>query len=299
MVYTVTFNPAIDYLVRMNRLCEGEVNRAESEELFFGGKGINVSAVLHELGVESVALGFTAGFTGKALEDGVRGMGIRSDFIRLPEGNTRINVKIKAEKETDVNAAGPKIDDASLKKLFAKLDALTAGDLLCLSGSIPKSLPKDIYEQILARLADRGILFVVDATGELLLRVLPYRPFLVKPNHVELAEMLGRPMKNDEELRRGAEDLQKAGARNVLVSMAGDGSMLLTERGDYFRLPAFRGTVKNSVGAGDSMVAGFLAGYLQTGDYEQALRLGSAAGSATAFSDGLCTKADVEALLNR
>lgn len=299
MIYTVTFNPAIDYVIHMNELTEGEVNRTEREELYFGGKGINVSAVLRTLGVESVALGFTAGFTGKALEDGVREMGIRTDFIRLPEGNTRINVKVKAKKETDINAAGPAIDEASLAALMQKLDALGEGDLLCLSGSIPKSLPKSIYETILQRLDGKGIRFVVDATGELLLRVLKFRPFLVKPNREELEEMLGRKLPDDKALREGAEELHRMGARNVLISMAGDGSMLITEDGDYERIPAFKGTVRNSVGAGDSMIAGFLAGYLKTGNYHEALRLGSATGSATAFSDGLCEKALVDELLSR
>ncbi len=299
MIYTVTFNPALDYVVRLNGLKTGEVNRTESETISFGGKGINVSAVLKELGEKSIALGFVAGFTGSALETGVRRMGLQTDFITLPAGNTRINVKIKAQKETDINADGPAVPPSALDVLMQKLKRLKAGDILCLSGAIQKTLPQNTYETILERLMDREIRFVVDATGELLLNVLKYKPFLVKPNHHELAEMLGRELKTEEELFEGAKELQARGACNVLVSRAGDGALLLTETGEQLTVGALKGEVKNSVGAGDSMVAGFIAGYLQKQDYAYALRLGAAAGSATAFSDGLATQEQIMKLFRQ
>ncbi len=287
MIYTVTFNPALDYVVRLPKLLTGEVNRTETDSLCFGGKGINVSAVLKELGVESVALGFTAGFTGKALCTFLQKAGIRTDFVELESGNTRINVKIKAETETDINAGGPPIPKAAFETLMQKLNALHPSDMVCLSGSIPHALPKNTYETILERLQNRGILFTVDATGELLLRVLRFQPFLIKPNHQELSEMLGRTLKTESELFCGAAELQARGARNVLVSRAGEGAILLTENGEKHTMPAVQGKVINSVGAGDSMVAGFLAGWLQKSDYAYALKLGTAAGGATAFSEGL------------
>ncbi len=299
MIYTVTFNPALDYVVRLNGLKTGEVNRTESETISFGGKGINVSAVLKELGEKSIAFGFVAGFTGSALETGVRRMGLQTDFITLPAGNTRINVKIKAQKETDINADGPAVPPSALDVLMQKLERLKAGDILCLSGAIQKTLPQNTYETILERLMDREIRFVVDATGELLLNVLKYKPFLVKPNHHELAEMLGRELKTEEELFEGAKELQARGACNVLVSRAGDGALLLTETGEQLTVGALKGEVKNSVGAGDSMVAGFIAGYLQKQDYAYALRLGAAAGSATAFSDGLATQEQIMKLFRQ
>ncbi len=287
MIYTVTFNPALDYVVRLPKLLTGEVNRTETDSLCFGGKGINVSAVLKELGVESVALGFTAGFTGKALCTFLQKAGIRTDFVELESGNTRINVKIKAETETDINAGGPPIPKAAFETLMQKLNALHPSDMVCLSGSIPHALPKNTYETILERLQNRGILFTVDATGELLLRVLRFQPFLIKPNHQELSEMLGRTLKTESELFCGAAELQARGARNVLVSRAGEGAILLTESGEKHTIPAVQGKAINSVGAGDSMVAGFLAGWLQKSDYAYALKLGTAAGGATAFSEGL------------
>lgn len=299
MIYTVTFNPALDYVVRLPAFAPGEVNRTESEDIQLGGKGINVSCVLGQLGVQSVALGFVAGFTGAALEEGLARRGVRADFIRLPEGLTRINVKIKASVETEINGQGPAIPAGALEELFRKLERLAAGDVLVLAGSIPASLPSDIYQRILARLAPKGVLCAVDATGELLVKVLPYRPFLIKPNDHELGEIFGRTLSSDGEIAECARLLQQKGARNVLVSMAGDGALLLDEGGNVHRLEAFKGKVKNSVGAGDSMVAGFLAGWLEKGDWAWALRLGSACGSATAFSDALATRAEIEALLNR
>ena len=267
MVYTVTFNPAIDYVVHTGAMQLGAVNRSSSEEMYFGGKGINVSIVLKELGIASRALGFTAGVTGEAIENGMRAKGIESDFVRLKSGNSRINVKIKAEEETELNGHGPDIDDDALAQLFAKLDALKDGDTLVLAGSIPGSLPPDIYERIMQRLSDRKIKTVVDATKDLLLNVLKYKPFLIKPNNFELGEMFGAELKTDAEIEQYARKLQEMGAVNVLISMAGDGAMLIDEQGSCHRCGVCRGKVKNSVGAGDSMVAGFVAGSMN-GDYE-------------------------------
>lgn len=296
MVYTVTFNPAIDYVVHTGEMKLGETNRSEHEEMYFGGKGINVSIVLRELGIASKALGFTAGFTGEAIEKGLADVGIDTDFVRLDSGNSRINVKIKAAEETELNGQGPHIDDKAISALFEKLDKLTDGDTLILAGSIPSSLPSDIYQRILEKLSDRKIKAVVDATKELLLNVLQYKPFLVKPNNHELGEMFGVTLKTDEEIEKYARKLQDMGAVNVLISMAGDGAMLIDEQGKMHRCGVCKGTVKNSVGAGDSMVAGFTAGVL-SGDYEYALKLGTAAGGATAFSDGLATKEKIAELL--
>lgn len=297
MVYTVTFNPALDYVVWVDHLEPGSTNRTCGEEIQFGGKGVNVSCILQTLGVPTTALGFLAGFTGQALEHGLAERGIRTDFIHLPAGQTRINVKIKGRTETEINAQGPAIDADALTKLMQKLDALTADDALVISGSIPASLPDDSYEKLLQRVAGRGVLTVVDAAKELLSRVLPYRPFLIKPNHIELGELFGRTLQSDEEILHCARCLQERGARNVLVSMAGNGSLLLDETGRAHRLGVPSGTVRNSVGAGDSMVAGFLAGWLSRSDYDYAHRLGAAAGSATAFSDTLATKEQIDALL--
>ncbi len=298
MIYTVTFNPAIDYVVRLDApLDVGEVNRARGEDCVLGGKGVNVSGVLAELGCKSVALGFVAGETGAWLERGLAKQGIATDFIHLPEGMTRINVKIKAGQETELNGAGPNIPESAMQQLEAKLDALQEGDILILAGSIPASLAQDTYERLLARLQGKGVRAVVDATRDLLVNVLKYRPFLVKPNNHELGEIVGRRLTTDAEIVAAAAVLQSKGARNVLVSMAGDGALLLDEKGCTHRIGCPKGQVVNSVGAGDSMVAGFVASYLQSGDYNAALRLGTACGSATAFSLGLAQKADIDALL--
>ena len=298
MIYTVTFNPAIDYVVRLDKALEvGEVNRAAGEDCVLGGKGINVSGVLHELGCESVALGFVAGETGAWLERGLAAQGLRTDFIHLDHGMTRINVKIKAGEETELNGAGPAIPASALHALEEKLDALTESDVLILAGSIPSSMPQDTYERLLARLDGKGVRCVVDATRALLANVLPYHPFLIKPNNHELGELVGRVLTGDEEITAAARALQTQGARNVLVSMAGDGALLVDETGAVHRIGCPKGRVVNSVGAGDSMVAGFVAGYLQTGRYDDALRLGTACGSATAFSLGLAQKSEIDALL--
>lgn len=296
-IYTVTFNPAIDYVVRMDSFTAGGVNRTTEELVQCGGKGVNVSTVLRNLGLPNTALGFVAGFTGQAVEEGLNRAGVETDFIRLDKGLTRINVKIKAGKETEINGRGPDIGPADLEALFGKLDKLGQGDFLVLAGSIPAALPDNIYERILGRLEGRGVLAVVDAEGDLLRKVLPYRPFLIKPNNFELGAIFNRFLETEDDIRDCAAQLQKLGARNVLVSMAGDGAILLDEGGAYHRIAAPKGQVKNSVGAGDSMVAGFLAGWMQSGDYQTALRTGAAAGSATAFSDGLATLEDVKKLL--
>ena len=299
MVYTVTFNPSLDYVVRMGSIRLGEVNRTSSEELLCGGKGINVSIVLQHLGIESVALGFTAGFTGAEIERGVREMGIEADFLRVKKGFSRINVKIKAGEETEINGVGPEITGADIRMLMEKLDDLQDGDLLVLAGSIPGSVPADIYEKILKRLTGRRVLTAVDATGDLLRRVLPYKPFLIKPNVHELEELFGIPLHTDGEIAAHARRLRAEGARNVLVSMAGAGALLVTEEDEMLRLSAPQGRVINSTGAGDSMVAGFLAGYLKTGSLREAFRVGVAAGSASAFSDRLATRQEVAALLEQ
>ena len=286
MIYTVTFNPAIDYVVHTNEFRSGSVNRSTGEQMYFGGKGINVSIVLKELGFRSVALGFTAGFTGEAIENGLSAMGIETDFVRLSKGNSRINVKIKSKDETELNGQGPDISDSDTEKLFNKLDKLSEGDTLILAGSIPSSLPSDIYEKILQRMEGRNIRTVVDATKDLLLKTLKYKPFLIKPNNFELGELFGVVPENDDDIREYAGRLHDMGARNVLVSMAEKGSILLDENGIFHRCGVCRGEVVNSVGAGDSMLAGFIAG-LEKGDYDYALRLGTAAGGATTFSEGL------------
>ena len=290
MIYTVTFNPAIDYIVRMDKpLDPGMTNRSVSEDCFFGGKGINVSTILKNLGIENTALGFAAGFTGEAIVQSVKDKGIIADFIMLDEGISRINVKIKSDEETEINGQGPAISKEAFDELLHKLDRLEEGDILILAGSIPSSLPDDVYEIILERLYGKGVTFVVDATKDLLLKVLRFNPFLIKPNNHELGEMFGVVLKTDDEIEEYARKLQDMGARNVLISMAGDGAMLITEDGQRFRAGVPKGKVKNSVGAGDSMVAGFVAGYMKSHDYLTALNMGTAAGSATAFSDDLAT----------
>ncbi|MBR6622396.1 MAG: 1-phosphofructokinase [Ruminococcus sp.] len=292
MIYTVTFNPAIDYVVGIDGIETGCVNRLSSEQIYFGGKGINISIVLRELGIESTALGFVAGFTGEAIENGLKEAGIITDFVRLEKGNSRINVKIKSDAETELNASGPEISDTALSVLFEKLKSLRNGDTIVLAGSVPKSLPEDIYEQILHQLSDRDIRAVVDASKELLIKSLRYKPFLIKPNLQELGEIFGEISGSDDEIIACAEKLREMGAQNVLVSMAGDGAILLDSGNNIHKSGVCSGTVRNSVGAGDSMIAGFLAG-ISAGDFTYALKLGTAAGGATAFSDGLAAKADI------
>ena len=290
MIYTVTFNPALDYVVTVNHFTLGSVNRTVRENIFYGGKGINVSALLANLGYESTALGFVAGFTGEEIERGVKALGFGSDFIKVENGMSRINLKLKSDEESEINGMGPQITPDDVRKLFEKLGRLTKGDVLVLSGSIPAAIDDTIYERIMERLDGRGIRIVVDAEKDLLLNVLKYHPFLIKPNNHELGQMFGTELSTDEEIVEYAGKLQDMGAVNVLVSMAKDGAILVSEDGQVHKQAVAKGTVKNSVGAGESMVAGFIAGYLDTGDYRHALKLGTACGGATAFSDGIGTK---------
>ena len=298
MIYTVTLNPAIDYVAQLpSALQVGQINRTCQEDIQFGGKGINVSVVLHRLGISTTALGFIAGFTGKALEEGLQKMGLTTHFLEVESGMTRINVKLRGADETQINGMGPDLAQRDIQALCALLEQLEDGDVLVLSGSVPKGLPENIYETLLARVAGKAVQTVVDATGQLLVKALAYRPFLIKPNDQELGEIFGAYPETEQQLTDYARQLQNMGARNVLVSLAGNGALLLDENGEVHRADCPKGQVVNSVGAGDSMVAGFLAGYRQTGDYAQALRLGIAAGSATAFSLGLATAEQIRALL--
>ena len=299
MIYTVTFNPAIDYLVYVPELKVGSIIRSEKEKVFCGGKGINVSLVLRELGIKSTAMGFIAGFTGSAIEQAIGGDAISTDFVHLNEGWTRINVKIRSGYETDINGQGPAISENDIKLLFDKLKRLKQGDTLVLAGSIPNTLPSDIYEKIMELLSETGVRFVVDATKDLLLNSLKYLPFLIKPNNDELGEIFGVKIDTPEDAILYAGKLRKMGAVNVLVSMGKNGAVLVDENGKEYYMPAVDGKVINTVGAGDSMVAGFLAGYAQESDYGYALKLGTAAGGATAFSEGLATRDEIFRLMNQ
>jgi len=300
MIYTVTFNPSLDYILRLAALATGEINRAAYEKILPGGKGLNVSMVLKNLGCASRALGFVAGFTGEAIQNQFESFGCKADFVHLGEGFSRINVKIKAKEETEINGQGPRIEEAAQQMLFQKLDCLQKGDTLVLAGSIPNTLPDDMYERIMERLAGRDIRIIVDAEKGLLLRVLRHRPWLIKPNHRELGEMFEKELKTAEEILAYARKLQTMGALNVLISMAGDGAIFLSETGESFQSPAPVGTLVNSVGAGDSMVAGFLAGFEESGgSWERAFFMGLAAGSASAFSENLATRSEVEDLLRK
>ena len=299
MIYTITFNPALDYIVKMDEFNLGNVNRSNNEFVYAGGKGINVSIVLNNLEVKSKALGFIAGFTGDEIERRVREFGCDTDFIKLKEGMSRINVKIKADVESEINGGGPDISSEALEKLYAKLDTLTTGDILVLAGSIPKTMPTDIYERIMKRLQEKDVKFIVDTTGESLLKVLKYNPFLIKPNHHELGELFGVKLNSKEEVIEYAKKLKDMGAQNVIISMAGDGAVLIDSNGGVTTSNVPKGIVKNSVGAGDSMVAGFIAGYLNSEKIEDGFKLGVATGSASAFSEGLATKDYVYELLEQ
>lgn len=299
MIYTITFNPALDYIVGMDEFNLGYVNRTASENIFAGGKGINVSIVLNNLGVDNKALGFIAGFTGDEIERRVKEFGCKTDFIKLENGMSRINVKIKADVESEINGAGPDISKEALDNLYEKLEKLESGDVVVLAGSIPKSINSDIYEIIMNRLKSKGIKFIVDTTGDSLKRVLKYNPFLIKPNHHELGELFGVKLNNKEEVIEYAKKLKDMGALNVIISMAGDGAVLIKENGEVITSNVPKGKVKNSVGAGDSMVAGFIAGYLKSQNVEEGFKLGVATGSASAFSEGLATKEYVYELLEQ
>lgn len=299
MIYTVTLNPALDFVIGAENFNLGEVNRSDYENIFVGGKGINVSLVLNELGFESTALGFIAGFTGDKIESELNKSNIKTDFIKLENGNSRINIKIRSKHETDINTTGAEIDEYNLHLLYKKIDSIKDGDVLILSGSAPKGTNSDIYEKLLKRVEGKNLLTVVDATKEFLTKSLKHKPFLIKPNLQELNEIFNVNITDFDDIKRYAKELQNMGARNVLVSMSKDGSMLLCENGDVFRQNAIRGNVLNTSGCGDSMVAGFIAGFLSEHDMEHALSLGCACGSATAFSLGLAKHDDILKLLKR
>lgn len=294
MIYTVTFNPSLDYIVAVDNMQLGMTNRTASEKLLPGGKGINVSTVLKNLGIDNTALGFTAGFTGEEIERELNELGVNCDFIKLSDGISRINIKLKSIDGMEINGQGPNIDENAVNELLGKIDKLSSGDILVLAGSIPNTMPSDIYSNIMERLSDRDILIVVDATGELLRKVLKFKPFLIKPNVHELGELFDVKITTHEEIAQYAKKLQEEGARNVLISMAGDGAMLVTEAGDVYESEAPKGKLVNGVGAGDSMVAGFTAGYLDKKNLEYAFAMGLSAGSASAFSENLATKDEIE-----
>ena len=299
MINTITLNPSLDYIVKVDSFKVDSLNRIEEERICAGGKGINVSIVLKNLGVENTALGYVAGFTGDEILSQIESHGVSCDFVKLKKGFSRINVKLKSDGETEINGAGPEITEEDLKVLYDKLSHLTKGDYLILSGSIPTSVPDDIYENIMNSLLETGVEFIVDATKDLLLKVLKYKPFLIKPNHHELAEMFNVELKNDEDIIKYGKKLQEMGAKNVLISMAGDGAILLPENGEAIKREVPKGVLKNSVGAGDSMVAGFLCGYLKNNDIDEAFKMGIATGSASAFSDNLATEEEVNNLLKQ
>ena len=293
MIYTVTFNPSLDYIVSVDGFQLGRTNRTTKEQMLAGGKGINVSTVLSNLGIDNVALGFVAGFTGVELVNMAKEQGLCCDFISLQQGCTRINVKLKDFDGTEINGMGPVIDEKAIRQLMNQLEKLQAGDMVVLAGSIPSTMSDSIYQDIMSELAPRGIQFVVDATKKLLLNVLEFHPFLIKPNNHELGEIFDVRLEKREEVIPYAKKLQEMGARNVLVSMAGEGAVLVTENGQIFASPAPDGVLVNAVGAGDSMVAGFLAGYEKEKDYQQAFKMAVAAGSASAFSEALATKEEI------
>lgn len=297
MIYTMTFNPSIDYMVTVDHFQLGEVNRTASEYLLPGGKGINVSIVLNNLGLESTALGFIAGFTGQEIKKRIEDdFNVKTYFIDVRNGYSRINFKMKSDEESEVNGNGPLITEEHLQQLYNQLDQLKEGDILVLSGSIPKCVSNDIYNYIMKKLSNKGIEIVVDATGDLLMNVLENKPFLIKPNNHELGEMFHVKLSGLNDIVKYAKKLQEMGAKNVLISMAGDGALFICQNGKVYFSEAPKGTVKNSVGAGDSMVAGFIAGYVQTHDYINAFKMGVATGSASAFSENLATKEEVEQL---
>lgn len=298
MIYTVTFNPSLDYIVTVNDFKLGRVNRTCEEIMFPGGKGINVSIVLKNLGMDSTILGFTAGFTGQEIQRRVTEMGCQEDLISIPNGLSRINLKLRSNEESEINGMGPVIYDKAIQKLYQKLGALKEGDVLVLVGSIPSSMPETIYRDIMKFLEEKRVLIAVDATKDLLVNVLPYHPFVIKPNNHELGEIFHVTLTEREDIIHYAKELQKQGARNVLVSMAGDGAILVAEDGSIYTSEAPKGKVLNSVGAGDSMVAGFLYGYLTSGDYKTAFKMGISSGSASAFSENLATKDEINTIFN-
>ena len=304
MIYTITFNPALDYITQVENFKIGEINRTKTETILPGGKGLNVSIVLKNLEIENTALGFVAGFTGEELIRKIESQGVKTDFVKVEKGITRINIKISSMnenmiEETALNGMGPQITNDDTKTLMEKIQNMTAEDIVILSGSIPQNISTDIYDKICKSLSEKEITFIVDSTQELLMTVLKYKPFLIKPNKEELEETLNCKISTKEDIVNAAKELKKMGAQNVLVSLGNDGALLLTEENETYYSKAPKGEVVNTVGSGDSMVAGFIAGYYQTQDYEYALKTGVAAGSASAFSIRLATKEDVNILLKQ
>lgn len=297
MIYTITFNPALDYISQVEDFKIGKINRTKTEEIVPGGKGLNVSIVLKNLKIESIALGFIAGFTGEKLKTDIEQKGIKTDFIKVEKGMTRINVKISSKEETALNGNGPEITEENINELLEKIENIKCEDTVIISGNIPKCINNNIYEIICKKLEQNKIRFIVDATKELLVTVLKYKPFLIKPNKDELEETFKVKIKNEEDIIVYAKKLQEMGARNVLISLGGDGAILVTEEQNEYFLKAPKGKVINTVGAGDSMVAGFIAGYEKSGDFKYAFKMGIATGSASAFSIGLATEEKVANLL--
>ena len=317
MIYTVTINPSLDYIIDVDSFKAGAINRTKAEKIIAGGKGINVSIVLHNLGIENIALGFVAGFTGNEIEGRLQEHGVQTDFIHLHSGFSRINVKMRSIeevtsgskgstdskiKESEINGQGPLIEKSDLERLYEKLEGLGSGDTLVLAGSIPKTIPLEnpqtLYRRIMERLSSKGVRFVVDATGGLLKESLSYKPFLVKPNNHELGEIFGAELKSRDEVVPYAKKLQEMGAQNVLVSMAGDGAILAAADGKIYKGAAPKCALVNSIGAGDSMVAGFIAGFQKSGDYREALRTGLCAGSASASSESLADRGRLQNFLD-
>ena len=297
MIYTVTLNPSIDYVIKVDNLTKGKVNRVSEEYVYPGGKGINVTRVLKSLDYDNTALGFVSGFTGDYIVNCLKNLNLKSNFIKVKEGFTRINVKVKSIEETEINGQGPKISEEELNEFYSIIDKLVDGDILILSGSIPSCLDEKLYEKIMERVNSKDIKVIVDATKNLLLNVLKYRPFLIKPNNHELAEMFDVELKSTEDVIFYARKLKEMGALNVLISMGKDGALLVSENDEVFISSVAKGEVVNSVGAGDSMVAGFVSGYLKTNSYEEALRLGAASGGATAFSSDLANREFIDRLV--
>lgn len=298
MIYTVTLNPSIDYVIKVDKLTTGNINRVNEEHVYPGGKGINVTRILKSLDNDNIALGFVSGFTGDYIINSLQELNLKSDFIKVKQGFTRINVKVKSEEETEINGQGPKISEEELNQFYKVIDKLVDGDILILSGSIPSCLDERLYESIMKKVEDRDIKVIVDATKNLLLNVLKYKPFLIKPNNHELAEMFNVELNSTEDVVFYAIKLKEMGAQNVLISMGKDGALLVTENDEVFASSVAKGEVVNSVGAGDSMVAGFIAGYLKSNSYEEALRLGVASGGATAFSSDLATREFIDKLVD-
>ena len=298
MIYTVTLNPSIDYVIKVDKLTTGNINRVNEEHVYPGGKGINVTRILKSLDNDNIALGFVSGFTGDYIINSLQELNLKSDFIKVKEGFTRINVKVKSEEETEINGQGPKISEEELNQFYKVIDKLVDGDILILSGSIPSCLDERLYESIMKKVEDRDIKVIVDATKNLLLNDLKYKPFLIKPNNHELAEMFNVELNSTEDVVFYARKLKEMGAQNVLISMGKDGALLVTENDEVFASSVAKGEVVNSVGAGDSMVAGFIAGYLKSNSYEEALRLGAASGGATAFSSDLATREFIDKLVD-